>query len=510
MRSLTLSLRGWVLCALIFISAFTAYWSVTLTADWLASKTAQKVAAGFGPEMAAVVVDLRLGTQPALNRVGVSWRIVTGDKFDEPTRRNWSETLFRLTPRAEGFAEPVLVRVAVQASALDASKAVPGASLADQLSHLSTRIAALNTHGVIKVQISTTSWVEFSAPETWDVRLTAVQIFLLGCLWVALLAILVGLASSLISRRFTKIAACAASLLNPKPPALLPESSGPTEVREISKALNIANQNLANNISERTRFLAAISHDLRTPATRMRLRAEQIEDDTVRGKLLSDLDEITNMITEAITFLRDGFEVEKHEEVIFTTFLESICDDYIDVGKNVTFQALVPLTVRSAGTIFDPRPIVYDMKGTRRITLRCQPGRLRRAINNLIDNALKYGDLARVNIQADARTITVRINDVGPGLTKDDMERVFQPFYRAEGSRARSSTGAGLGLPLAKLVVEAHGGTIMLFNHDRGGLEVRLTLPRTERLRNKAIAASSVRSTQPQSASNALFRFGVK
>ena len=474
------SLWGWVFCSLVFISAITAYWSTSLTADFYTSKAAQNLAASFGPEMAAVTLDLKAGTTPNRDDAGVAWRIVTGDRFDEPTRRNWSETLFRLSPPNIAPEESILVRVELQASALDGSKPVPGATLSDQFSYLSLRIAEMNTHGVIKVQVSTSSWVEFTSPNTWDVRLTAVQLFLLGCVWLGMLGLTAGLFSTLISRRITKIAAYAPLLLNPKPPPFLPESAGPTEVRNISKALNLVNRDLADSITERTRFLAAISHDLRTPATRMQLRTEQIDDDTVRHKLLADLDEITNMITEAINFLRDGVEVEEHEDVLFTTFLESICDDYIDVGKNVTFEALEPLRVTSTGTIFNPRPVVHDIKTTRHITLRCQPSRLRRAINNLIDNALKYGDLARVRIEADARSIVVRINDVGPGLDQDQMELVFQPFYRAEGSRNRSSGGAGLGLSLAKSVIEAHGGSVLLFNHDRCGLEVRMTLPRTE------------------------------
>jgi signal transduction histidine kinase len=210
----------------------------------------------------------------------------------------------------------------------------------------------------------------------------------------------------------------------------------------------------------------------------MQLRAELIEDPDIRGKLLSDLHEITAMINEAVGYLRDAVEQEAVEEVMILTFLESICDDYADIGKHVTFEKPDPLTVKSRGTIFAPQPAEYDIVCTRQTTLSCQPNRLRRAINNLIDNALKYGELARVRVIADASTITVRINDVGPGLTREQMTRVFEPFYRAEGSRNRSSGGMGLGLSLAKSVVTAHGGRISLFNHDRCGLEVRITLPR--------------------------------
>jgi signal transduction histidine kinase len=367
----------------------------------------------------------------------------------------------------------------LQAFALDDSRPIPGDTLADQFSYLSSRIAALNTRGLIKVQISDSHWVEFRAPDIWTTRLTTVQILLLACLWIGILSTVAGVMSAYIMRHFNRITTYAGALLNTKPPPLLSEKSGPIEVREMSAALNLVNHDIAASIAERTHFLAAISHDLRTPVTRMRLRTEQIDDTSVSKKLLSDLDEITNMISEAINFLRDGVEEEELENVLFATFVRSICDDYIDVGKNVVFEEIEPLQMRSTGTIFDPRTVVYDIKSPRNITLQCQPNRLRRAINNLIDNALKYGDAARVRIEADATSIMVRINDQGSGLDADQMELVFQPFYRVERSRNRSHGGAGLGLPLAKSVIEAHGGTITLFNHDRGGLEVRMVLPRT-------------------------------
>jgi len=370
------------------------------------------------------------------------------------------------------------VRVSLQTSALDATIAPTGDTLADQLSYLSSRIADLSTAGSIRVQLSTTNWIEFTSRDIWTSRPTLVQLILMSLAGFAALIGLMSFASSVISQKFSRISGFATSILNQEQPPLLPEDSGPQEVRDISQALNFINRDLVENITERTRFLAAISHDLRTPVTRIQLRAELIEDDTIRLKLLSDIDEVTTMISAAINFLRDGLENEKPENILLLTFLESICDDYIDVGKNVIFEDLEPLVVKRAGTLFDPRETQFDVKGTRHVTLVCQPNRLRRAINNLIDNALQYGDWARVRVSADAQQIVLRFNDGGPGLTDEQMKLVFAPFYRVEGSRNRASGGAGLGLSLAKSVIEAHGGTISLFNHDRGGLEVTFTLPR--------------------------------
>jgi signal transduction histidine kinase len=306
MKHVCFSSRGVLIFTLVLVSSLTAYWSITLTANWSASKNAQNIAAQFGVEMAAVTLSLHQGEIPPPDNTGVSWRIMTGDKFDEPTRRNWSQTLFRLSPPTKAIDTPLLVRVTLQAFALDDSRPIPGDTLADQFSYLSSRIAALNTRGLIKVQISDSHWVEFRAPDIWTTRLTTVQILLLACLWIGILSTVAGVMSAYIMRHFNRITTYAGALLNTKPPPLLSEKSGPIEVREMSAALNLVNHDIAASIAERTHFLAAISHDLRTPVTRMRLRTEQIDDTSVSKKLLSDLDEITNMISEAINFLRDG------------------------------------------------------------------------------------------------------------------------------------------------------------------------------------------------------------
>jgi signal transduction histidine kinase len=479
MRPFPVSLRVWLLAAFGMIAICAATFAAVFTLYWQKDDTARTVAAGFGAEMAGLVVALNAGDRPLPPiGAGISWRIVTGNKFDEQTRRNWSDTLYRLTPKRHLNPVPYLVRVSLQTSALDAAIMPAGDSLADQLSYLSKRIAELSTPGAIRVQLANADWVEFTSPEFWTARPTVVELFLASLVGLLVLATLLSLASALITRHFSGIADFASSILNKKRPSVLPENVGPKEVRDISMALNLVNRDMDESITERTRFLAAISHDLRTPATRMQLRAELIEDDNIRLKLLSDLDEITTMISAAIGFMRDGLEQEEPEEILFLAFLDSICDDYIDVGKNVTFERPGPRVAKTSGTLFDPRTTEFDVKGTGQFTLTCQPNRLRRAINNLIDNALQYGDWARVRVSADAENIVIRINDGGPGLPLDQQQLVFAPFYRAEASRNRSSGGAGLGLSLAKSVVEAHGGTISLFNHDRCGLEVTFTLPR--------------------------------
>ena len=204
-----------------------------------------------------------------------------------------------------------------------------------------------------------------------------------------------------------------------------------------------------------------------------------IEEDVLQEKMLSDIEEITSMVNAAIGFLRDGMEQEQPASILLVTLIESICDDYVDIGENVSLTLPLPLVATVRGTVFDPRPRAINVKFDRQITRTCQPNRLRRAFTNLIENALKYGQWARVSIDATADEIIVRIVDGGSGLPKEELEQVFEPFYRVDGSRSRATGGVGLRLSVAKSVNLSHGGKINLFKYDRYGLEVRVTFPRT-------------------------------
>lgn len=223
---------------------------------------------------------------------------------------------------------------------------------------------------------------------------------------------------------------------------------GPREVRRAAHAFNEMQTRLRRFIEDRTQMLAAISHDLRTPITRMRLRAEFIEDGAERDKMLADLAEMEAMIAATLSFARDDATREERRPVDLAALLRGLCDDM--GGSFVGSDALV---------------------------VQGRPTTLKRAFANLIDNAVKYGGAARLRLSRSEREALVEIDDDGPGIPEAEQDKVFLPFYRLERSRSRETGGTGLGLAVVRNVVRAHGGDVTLGNRPGGGLTVMVTLP---------------------------------
>jgi signal transduction histidine kinase len=236
-----------------------------------------------------------------------------------------------------------------------------------------------------------------------------------------------------------------------RPP--LPES-GPTEVRRAAQAFNAMQQRLQRFLRERAEFLAAVSHDLRTPLTRMKLRAEMIEDPATRAKMLTDVDEMERMTGATLDFLRGARSEERVQPVDVNALLESLQSDFEAMGHEVALE----------GAATAPFP--------------GRPSALRRCLSNLIDNAVKYGRAARIAVSDAPNSLRIVVADNGPGLPEAELERVFEPFYRVERSRSRETGGTGLGLSIARDIARSHGGELRLRNRAGGGLEAVLTLPR--------------------------------
>ena len=272
----------------------------------------------------------------------------------------------------------------------------------------------------------------------------------------ALMTIAVALLSLWVVRRMTRplraLARASESLgrdVNSPPLAEV----GPAEVRQAVRAFNQMQQRLRRLIDNRTRMLAAISHDLRTPITLLRLRAEYIEDEEEKRKTLSTLDEMESMIASTLAFARDDAEQEQPRVVDLSALVESICADMADTG----------------------RPVVFEEGPAAKYP--CRPLALKRAITNLVDNAVKYGGDARVRVLPAQNAVEIVVDDTGPGIPEADLEEVFAPFYRLERSRSRETGGAGLGLSVARTIVHAHGGEIVLANRSEGGLRAAIQLP---------------------------------
>ncbi|MCW5715805.1 MAG: HAMP domain-containing protein [Bauldia sp.] len=239
----------------------------------------------------------------------------------------------------------------------------------------------------------------------------------------------------------------------PEPP--LPEG-GPDEVRRVTVAFNRMQERLSRFVTDRTRMLAAIGHDLRTPITSLRLRTELLDDDDNKTKMLATLEEMQRMIEATLAFARDEAGAETPRAVDLSALLSTIVDDHADAGQDVVFA--------------DASRLVYP----------CRPVALRRAVANLIANAVQYGERARVTLEDGAHGPIIAVEDDGPGIPAGQMEDVFQPFVRLESSRSRGTGGVGLGLSIARSIVLAHGGELTLANLPGGGLRAEIRLPRTD------------------------------
>ena len=237
--------------------------------------------------------------------------------------------------------------------------------------------------------------------------------------------------------------------------ARMPEE-GPYEVRHAAQAFNQMQSRIERLIADRTQALAAVSHDLRTPIARLRLRAGFVEDEETARAIDADLDEMEAMIDATLAYLRGEAEAEEQRPADLVTMLGTLCDAATDAGGEVTLRA--PPQAR----------------------LLCRPITLKRAFANLLDNAVKYGGGARVVVEDDGALLIVRIEDDGPGIPEDKFEAVFEPFRRLEASRNRGTGGSGLGLTIARRAVEQHGGTLTLANRPGGGLVATVRLPRPQ------------------------------
>jgi len=227
---------------------------------------------------------------------------------------------------------------------------------------------------------------------------------------------------------------------------------GPRGVREITRAFNDMQSRLGRFVSDRTRMIAAIGHDLRTPLTSLRIRTELIEDEALRASMRSSLDELASMAQESLRFAQDDATHEPTQHVDMTALITEVVAHQHVLGHDVVWQA--------------PATIAY----------RCRPLHMKRALNNLLDNAARYGQ-ARVALSVEGTELHITIEDDGPGIAPDQLERVFEPFARLDTARNLESGGAGLGLAIARSFVRAHGGDIQLHNRPAGGLRAEVTLP---------------------------------
>jgi signal transduction histidine kinase len=232
------------------------------------------------------------------------------------------------------------------------------------------------------------------------------------------------------------------------------EEDGPIEVAQAARALNEMRQRVRRLVDERTRMLVAVSHDLRTPLTRLRLRIERLKDDPAKGAMLEEIATINEMLSETLAYMREVGQTEPAAPTDLPSLLQTICAQFADTGHDVAYR------------------------GPDRLALVCRPHALTRAVANLVDNAAKYGEKVEVSVTAREQNVTIEVQDDGPGVPPDMLEKLFDPFVKGDHARGqRASGGFGLGLSIAREIAETHGGDVQLENRIPHGLTARLRLP---------------------------------
>jgi signal transduction histidine kinase len=273
-----------------------------------------------------------------------------------------------------------------------------------------------------------------------------------GILFLLSIGVLAAIVARMTMRPFKRLAQAATELGHDIDRAPLPER-GATEIRQAAAAFNAMQSRIRHHIKQRSHILAAITHDLQTPLTRLRLRLEKVEDVELRDKLVSDLSAMQGMVREGLELARSMDSAEPMQRLDLDSLIDSVCTDAVDAGQSVSVE------------------------GRTGVSLMARPIALRRCLTNLIDNAVKYGQSAKVAAMYDGRMVVIRITDCGNGIPESELDKVFDPFYRLESSRSRDTGGTGLGLTIAHNIMEQHGGAISLRNAAGGGLEVTLRLP---------------------------------
>lgn len=255
-------------------------------------------------------------------------------------------------------------------------------------------------------------------------------------------------------KRFVQSVESMGRTLQPSP---LTETSGPQMVREAAKAINQMQGRIQQLVQDRTQMLAAISHDLRTPITRLKLRAQLLDDEQLQEKIIADLDEMARMINESLAFFRDAQLSLERSDIDVASLVSALCKDDRELGKPISYEG-----------------------SSKNLLVKGNALALKRAFSNVINNAIKYGQVAKVTLELNDENYLITITDQGPGIPEEDLSAVFKPFYRGEQSRSRSTGGIGLGLAVTESIILAHNGKITIENIEPHGLKATITLPRPQ------------------------------
>ncbi len=304
-----------------------------------------------------------------------------------------------------------------------------------------------------QVQLQSGEWLIFHRPVPSDIQSRHTKLLTYLVILVISIALLSFIAVRYVTRPLALLAKAADDLgRDIQSPPL--QEKGSAEVRRAARAFNTMQSRLRRYIEDRGEVLAAVSHDLKTPITRLRLRSEMLEDEKIQEKFNQDLDEMEHMVSATLDFMRGTESSEKPVPVDVMALLEALRDDMSDMGAKVQLQ---PAKLKP----YPGRPLL-----------------LKRCLTNLIENAVRYGEEANIRVEQSKELLQIIIADKGPGIPEAERERIFKPFVRGEASRSKDTGGNGLGLSIARNIARAHGGELTLRSGGDGvGLEAVVSLP---------------------------------
>lgn len=461
------SIAGWTIVVL--VAALTAMQVATVAiTSGMRSDTLEAIEHFHSAERIAGIVRIMDAVDPA-QRLGLLARIAgdtLGVAWDpEPAvgsshPRSWSESLFDEIIGAALWQAPERAhRVALRASvstSFGERVSVLKRTAGDRRRARTLDSAADTSRGgrvmSVAVALADGSWLNFEVPMADPPAAPGLDVILQIAGFGLLIVALSLWAVRRLTQPLTMMAQAAEQLgRNVNAPPL--PVAGSRELRQAARAFNAMQERIRQFVTGRLQFIAAISHDLRTPLTRLRLRAELAENDEMRNRMKADVAEMEAMIESVLTFARQEEDHEARMPVDLVSLVESVCDGLPAVSVEI------------------------DASAGGRLVYECQPLALRRCIGNLVSNAVKYGRTAQVTLSVAQRTVVVTVDDEGDGIAAVDRERVFLPFVRLEESRNHESGGAGLGLVVARQVARNHGGDVSIENRPQGGLRAVLRLP---------------------------------
>lgn len=349
-----------------------------------------------------------------------------------------------------------------------------GQTAADKTGNVFRLLASYCSDPLVLARFGDAPWMRIDGASVWGCDAAPSDRRLLAVILTAIVIATVMTISLNLSSEFTLFATQLRNRRRVGGPASY-DIQGPQELQDIVASVNSYLETERAQLEGRAAVLSGVSHDLGTPATRLRLRAALIKDPTLRGKLEADIDSMTDMIESVLTYTRAEMNVESPRKISLTSLLDAIVSNYEDMGHAVSLQPAKDVIVKGASSVFMSRQGQTVVAGEREVTIIGRPISLERALTNLIDNALKYGRRATVSLETDAETATIVVEDEGSDNLAADIEALMAPFQR--GDNTKTIKGYGLGLTIVATIANLHGGSLT-FEDGATGVLARLRIQR--------------------------------